>query len=201
MCGSHSLPTRSRKSSPGSSEGKDTTMLEHGQMVEFVHTATAAVFSTMLGMEVTPKPEHVDQAPPMISDGVMALVGLAGPWIGAGVIICRAEFAIRVCNQLLMAEETSVNEDVLDAMGEVANMIIGNFKTLVENHLGPLCLSIPTVIYGRNFTSRSIGNNDWVVLPFECNGDTIEIRVCLSAATGSGGSRTTAALHHSTSLA
>lgn len=164
-------------------------MIEHHQMVEYVHSATESVFSTMLGMEITPKPEHVDQAPPMISDGVMSLVGLAGPWIGTGVITCSTEFAIQVCNHLLMAEETAVNEDVLDAMGEVTNMIIGNFKTFAENHLGPLCLSIPTVIHGRNFTSRSLGNNDWVVLPFECNGETIEIRVCLAKASTPSASR------------
>lgn len=155
-------------------------MINHGRLVEYARSATAAVFSTMLDMEVTPKPEHLDRTPPMISDGVMALVGLAGPWIGAGVVTCNAKFAIQICNHLLMAEETAVNEDVLDAVGEVANMIIGNFKTLVEEDVGPLCLSIPTVIYGRNFTSRSVGSNDWVVVPFEYNGDSMEIRICLA---------------------
>src|SRR5664279_2329136 len=155
-------------------------MIEHGEIVEYVRTASAEVFSTMLGMELIARPEHLDQTPPMIADGVMALVGLAGTWVGSGVITCDAKFAIEVCNHLLMAEETSVNEDVLDAMGEVANMIIGNFKTLAEEHVGPLCLSIPTVIHGRNFTSRSIGNTAWVVLPFECNGDVMQIRICLA---------------------
>ena len=155
-------------------------MIEHDKIVEYVRSATADVFSTMLGMEVTPEPEHVEQTPPVIAEGVMALVGLAGPCTGAGVITCGSAFAIQVCNHLLMAEETSVNEDVLDAMGEVANMIIGNFKTLAEEHVGPLCLSIPTVIHGRNFTSRSIGNTAWVVLPFECNGDVMQIRICLA---------------------
>ena len=156
------------------------TMLEHEKIVKYVRSVTADVFSTMLGMEVTPEPEHVEQTPPVIAEGVMALVGLAGPCTGAGVITCGSAFAIQVCNHLLMAEETSVNEDVLDAMGEVANMIIGNFKTLAEEHVGPLCLSIPTVIHGRNFTSRSIGNTAWVVLPFECNGDVMQIRICLA---------------------
>jgi chemotaxis protein CheX len=156
-------------------------MIEHEEIVKYVSSATADVFSTMLGMEVAPKPEHVEETPPMIADGVMALVGLAGTCTGAGVITCGTAFAIQVCNHLLMAEETSVNEDVLDAMGEVANMIIGNFKTLAEEHVGPLCLSIPTVIHGRNFTSRSIGNAAWVVVPFECNGDIMQVRICLAA--------------------
>jgi chemotaxis protein CheX len=81
-----------------------------------------------------------------------------------------------------MSDATSVNEEVLDAVGEVANMIIGNFKTMVEEHLGPLGLSIPTVIYGRNFTSRSLGTNSWIVLPFSCDGEVITIRCCLAPA-------------------
>jgi len=143
-------------------------MIEHCKIVEYARCATTEVFSTMLDMEVAPQPEHLDQTPPMISDGVMALVGLAGTYTGAGVVTCNAKFAIQVCNHLLMAEETSVNEDVLDAMGELANDV------------GPIGLSIPTVIYGRNFTSRSVGNNDWVVLPFEYGGEILEIRICLA---------------------
>jgi chemotaxis protein CheX len=157
-------------------------MIEARTIVEFVKTSAADVFSTMLGLEIACESEYTDQNAPTVSDGVMAFVGMAGAWTGAGVISCSAAFACRICNQLLMSEATSVNEEVLDAVGEVANMVIGNFKTMVEEQLGPMGLSIPTVIYGRNFTSRSVGTNNWIVLPFSCGGERIEIRCCLSPA-------------------
>jgi chemotaxis protein CheX len=157
-------------------------MIDDKKIVEFVRAAAADVFSTMLGMEIVAEPAFTDQNAPTISDGLLAFVGIAGPWTGAGAIVCSAAFACKVCNQLLMTEACSVNEEVLDAVGEVANMIIGNFKTMMEEVLGPLGLSIPTVIYGRNFTSRSLGKNAWVVVPFSCNGEVFEIRCCLSAA-------------------
>ena len=157
-------------------------MIEEKTLVEFVRTSTADVFSTMLGLEIVSEPEYSDQNAPTVSDGVLAFVGMAGSWTGAGAISCSATFACRICNQLLMTDATSVNEEVLDAVGEVANMIIGNFKTMVEEHLGPLGLSIPTVIYGRNFTSRSLGSNHWIVLPFKCGDETITIRCCLAPA-------------------
>ena len=155
-------------------------MIEEKTIIEYVRASAADVFSTMLGLEIVNEPEYSDQNAPTISDGVLAFVGLAGSWTGAGVISCSAAFACRICNQLLMSDATSVNEEVLDAVGEVANMIIGNFKTMIEEHLGPLGLSIPTVIYGRNFTSRSLGTNSWIVLPFSCEGETISIRCCLA---------------------
>ena len=157
-------------------------MIEEKTMIEYVRASTADVFATMLGLEIENEPEYSDQNAPTVSDGVLAFVGMAGRWAGAGAIACSAPFACRLCNQLLMTEATSVNEEVLDAVGEVANMIIGNFKTMVEEHLGPLGLSIPTVIYGRNFTSRSLGTNQWIVLPFKCGDETITVRCCLAPA-------------------
>jgi len=157
-------------------------MIQTEQIVEYVRTAAADVFSTMLGMEIESSPGYLDKTDPAVSDGVLAFIGLAGPWAGAGAISCTANFACQICAALLMTESRAVNEEVLDAVGEVTNMIIGNFKTLAEQHLGPLGLSIPTVIYGHNFTSRSTGHNDWIVLPFHCQGEAIEIRVCLAPA-------------------
>jgi CheY-specific phosphatase CheX len=64
-------------------------------------------------------------------------------------------------------------------------MVIGNFKTAAEAVVGPLNLSVPTVIYGRNFTSRSMGNNDWVVMPFKCEDESFEIRIWFAPASES----------------
>lgn len=97
--------------------------------------------------------------------GVIALVGLAGKWTGSGRISCSLRFASRLCASLLMAEYGAVNEEVLDAVAEVSNMIIGNVKTTLEDELGPLGLSIPTVIYGRNYQARSSGITEWTVVP------------------------------------
>lgn len=157
-------------------------MIDEKTIIEYVRASTAGVFSTMLGLDVVNEPECFDTNAPTVSDGVLAFVGMAGRWTGAGVISCSASFACRICNQLLMTDAKSVNEEVLDAVGEVANMIIGNFKTMIEEHLGPLGLSIPTVIYGRNFTSRSLGTNRWIVLPFTSEGETITVRCCLAPA-------------------
>ena len=134
----------------------------------------------MLGLELAVGEPRVEQEAPGITDGVFAFVGIAGGWTGSGTISCTASFACMLCAQLLSMEAKSVNEEVLDAVGEITNMIIGNFKTQVEESVGSLGLSIPTVIYGRNFTSRSLGRNDWVVLPFRHGREVMEIRVCLA---------------------
>jgi chemotaxis protein CheX len=157
-------------------------MIEPQKLIDYTRSATADVFSTMLGMESEALEPRTDAEFPTISDGVMALVGMAGTWTGAGVICCSAQFACQLCNQFIGASAEAVDEEVLDAVGELANMIIGSFKTSVEEHVGALGLSVPTVIYGRNFTSRSIGQNAWIVLPFRSGEEIFEVRICLAQA-------------------
>jgi chemotaxis protein CheX len=154
-------------------------MFENDLIVGYVSSAAAEVFGTMLGMEIETLPCRMDGSDPSVDDGVLAFVGMAGPWTGAGAITCTADFARQICAALLGSEADSVNEEVLDALGEVTNMIIGGFKTLIEQHTGPLGLSIPTVVYGRNFTSHSTGRNEWVVAPFRCGDQQMDVRVCL----------------------
>lgn len=156
--------------------------MQRQEIVDAVQSATIEVFSTMLGMDATPAEVRSDNSSPAVNDGVMAFVGVAGPWMGNGVISCSAAFACQLCATFLMTEAPAVNEEVLDAVGELANMVIGNFKTAAEAIVGPLNLSVPTVIYGRNFTSRSLGNNDWVVMPFQCGNERFEIRIWFAPA-------------------
>lgn len=111
--------------------------------------------------------------------GVIALVGFAGEWSGTGAVRCGARLACTISSQMLMAEYPSVNDEVLDVMGEVANMIIGNFKDDVAYKLGPLGLSIPTVIYGKNFQARNASGLSWTVVPFDCQGELFEVKISI----------------------
>ena len=79
-----------------------------------------------------------------------------------------------------MTETSAVNEEVLDAVAELTNMIIGSVKTDLEAHLGPLGLSIPTVVFGRNFKTRSAGNTEWMNVTFDWDGERLLVKMCLA---------------------
>jgi chemotaxis protein CheX len=112
----------------------------------------------------------------------MALVGIAGKWTGTGRILVSPQLACTLAGHLLMSTFEGVDEEVLDAMAEIANMVVGNVKTVLEEELGPLCLSVPTVIFGKNYMTRSGKVKEWLVVPFSCAGETIECRFCLMPA-------------------
>lgn len=156
--------------------------MQQQEIIQAVQNSVAEVFSTMLGAEIRTGEMRSDHASPRVNEGIMAFVGIAGPWVGNGIIRCSAGFACRLCEALIITQASAVNEEVLDAVGEIANMIIGNFKTAAEAAVGPLALGVPTVIYGRNFTSKSVGSNDWLVLPFFCFDEEFEVRLWFAPA-------------------
>jgi len=138
------------------------------------------VFSTMLGAELGPGESFVEAATPEANDGVLALIGVAGPWTGTGILSCSPKLACRMCAQMLMTESSSINEEVLDALAELTNMIIGGAKTALELELGPLGLSIPTVVYGRNFKTKSAAHVEWIVIRFRWDDDSFDVKLCLT---------------------
>lgn len=104
-----------------------------------ISKASREVFETMLNLPLQIDPSVMRNAiEPETFHGVVALVGVAGSWTGTGHISCTSVFAQKLAGALLMTEYESVNEDVLDAVAEVANMIVGNVKTFFEEKLGPL---------------------------------------------------------------
>jgi chemotaxis protein CheX len=151
------------------------------EIVALIHADTEKVFTTMLGIQAVPSPDATQAGSGGENGGVVALLGFAGQWVGSGSVHCSAKLACVITGKLLMTEVDQVDDEVLDAIGEIANMIIGNFKDDAADKLGQLGLSTPTVIHGKNFQTRNWGGQSWVTVPFDCDGELFEVKICLIA--------------------
>ena len=143
-------------------------------------TSAKSVFSLMLGMEVGPL-EPFELAEPKPYDGVISLVTFSGDWIGAGMFCCPERLACSIGSAMLGHQVDNIDSDVLDGIGEMANMIIGNLKERIESRTGPLALSIPTVVYGKNFSARTAIRAPWTIQPFQLGDQVLEVRACVKA--------------------
>ena len=153
-------------------------------LVNAILAATSEVFDVMLNLAVTPGPAYRDRPNSEPTDGVVALIGLAGPWVGTGLIQCDTDLARVLFSHLVKVEAApggdGVDGEVLDAVAEIANMIVGNVKTTLEERLGPMGMSIPTVVFGRNFTTRGGGSEPWTIVPFTCRDSRLLVKICLT---------------------
>ncbi len=153
--------------------------MEQELLERLIIKATRDVFGMMLGMEITPGRFYEEQRATTETETVVALIGLAGACIGTGMISCPPALACKISSRMLMTHFEAVSEDILDAMGEMANMIFGGVKTELEEHFGQVGLSIPTVIFGRNFETRTVAQKPWTVVPVKAGSDLLELKICL----------------------
>ena len=156
-----------------------TNLEMRDKVTQSILISTESVFSTMLGMDLKPGEAFDKKGSASPTDGVVSLIGLAGPWMGTGSIACSPALACKISGALLMSEFAGVDDEVLDAVAEVTNMVIGNVKTIIEEEVGPMGLSIPTVIFGKNFATKSVGSSSWTVIPFTYENETMIVQVCL----------------------
>jgi chemotaxis protein CheX len=123
------------------------------------------VFDIMLGTNL-----RILGSPADAKDGEFtALVGLAGSLCGVLSIRCTNQAARIMAGKMLDMPPEEVDSDSWDALGEIANMIAGNFKGKLSGVGNHCMLSVPTIIVGTDYESRSVtgGNLIEVIFDFE----------------------------------
>jgi chemotaxis protein CheX len=106
------------------------------------------VFQTMMGLDV----RVVDAPFPPAGELITAAISLAGTWKGAVLVECGLNEAYLFTSRMIGVDPpTSLNDDVRDALGELANMVGGNLKSVLPGGVG---LSLPTVVWGQDYTMQ-----------------------------------------------
>lgn len=117
--------------------------------------AAREVFSLMLGVELTSVTEPVSEEGITIT----SMVGLAGSLCGLLSLRCSTHSAALMASKMLGIDVGSNSDEIQDAVGEVCNMVAGNFKNKISG-LGDGCqLSVPTVITGESYSLRTLTND------------------------------------------
>ncbi len=112
-----------------------------------------SVFATMLDLPIESAPPPT--APP--GDILTAVEHFAGDWRGAVLLECTRDQAFEFTHRLMCIDRpSSMNDDVRDAMGELANMLAGNLKSVLPHGVG---LSMPSVVEGTDYSLRVCGGN------------------------------------------
>lgn len=89
-----------------------------------------------------------------VTSDVAAAVSVTGAWRGHVVIGCSTGASLHAASALLGVPATEVTEDdVADALGELANIIGGNVKALLPE---PCALSLPFVVNGAGVRWPSV---------------------------------------------
>ncbi len=125
---------------------------------------TKDVFSTMLMVDLESDCDgEVEKH--HIQSNLTSMIGLGGGIRGMLAVHCPAVVAKAITGNFLGMDVEELDEDVKDAIGEIANMVAGNLKISYESIDIQIELAIPTSIVGDSFTISGIAHANRVILP------------------------------------
>jgi chemotaxis protein CheX len=144
--------------------------------VKFINpfvVAAQTVFKTMLSIELSLGKPILKEAKTTSGD-VTGIMSMVGDKKGTIAISFREKGALFVFNSLMGDDASGIVPEVVDAIGELTNIISGQARKEFENAGINLKASIPMVVVGKGVETNFITKLPIVSLPFnfsDGNGD------------------------------
>jgi chemotaxis protein CheX len=109
-----------------------------------INQIVSETFETMLATDV------LTGALPQLEDRVLtAMVSFAGDWTGVLTFECGSAPAIAFARRFLQDDSiTELTSDVCDSLGELANIVAGNLKSVLAPGLS---LGTPSLVEGNDY--------------------------------------------------
>lgn len=140
-----------------------------------LESAATEVFEMMAGARLEPTASAADEP----KGDRTAMVGMAGALCGMTTIRCSGESAAKLASRMLGGEAAMNTSTACDALGELCNMVAGNFKSKVSS-LGDRCmLSVPTVISGEDYVLQPVSFSEGFSLALSFEGAPIWISLII----------------------
>jgi chemotaxis protein CheX len=147
------------------------------QLIGHLDKDVREIFSTMVGVELPQSQTTVTVT--KFQDCVTAMIGFAGSYHGMISINTPQTVALVFASQMLGMEITECDDDVRDALGEIANMIGGSFKHHFIKDGHEVRLSTPSVMSGNEYVMNAAPGT--LTLMFENSADNFLVSVYLEA--------------------
>jgi chemotaxis protein CheX len=137
--------------------------------------AALEVFEMMAGVRLETSPASTEEP----RGEQTAMVGMAGALCGMTTLRCTRATSAKFASLMLGGDAASDPSTAQDALGELCNMIAGNFKGKVSTLADHCMLSVPTVITGEDY-SMSIGEpSEGVTVALTFDGEPIWIALII----------------------
>ncbi|HXT70712.1 MAG TPA: chemotaxis protein CheX [Vicinamibacterales bacterium] len=149
------------------------------QLVDTLTTSVEDVFTTMVFQPVQPG-GVVGEVPRLKQTNIVATVAFAGHRRGAVSFHSSADCAKDIAGSMLGITPAEINGELPDAIGEIANMIAGTFRTKLAAFEPACAISVPTVTMGSDFATRYVAEVSRTVIPFTMSGQTLWVELILT---------------------
>jgi len=136
---------------------------------DLMETAACEVFQLMVGVNVRQIPAPQSSK----NESMSAIVGMAGRLCAIFRVLCEQSVAVSIGRKMLGEEGPADLANARDALGEICNMVAGNFKAKIDGLADGCMLSVPTVVAGRDFQVHMVPNGERIEFCFDYDSSPI----------------------------
>ncbi|MDP7033076.1 MAG: chemotaxis protein CheX [Planctomycetota bacterium] len=141
---------------------------------QFVH-ATIETFQMMIGITPSMSGRPYLQQEASSSEEISAIIGLSGHLQGGVALRFGKDVASGLVQAMLKMEEAPLEADVLDGVGEIANIVAGALKGAVGR--SDVSISLPQVVLSQGHRLHYSVKMPSLVVPFTCDMGPFQIEV------------------------
>jgi len=138
-------------------------------LIQYIHPfikVCKKVFQDLVGQTVDAKLPYITEKDKAGEWDISAIIGLTGEARGAVVISMKKELAIKLTTILTGTQYAGLDDDVVDAIGELVNIIAGNVKQELEESFR-LVISLPAIVKGKEHSINWPDNQTRIIcIPF-----------------------------------
>lgn len=137
--------------------------------VEFINpflNAAMNVVKTMSNVEVKPGKPSLKKNNLSFGD-ITGVIGLAGLNVSGNLVVSfETQCILAIVNAMLSSDYKELNDDIVDAVGELTNMICGSTKHDL-NVLGiSIQMATPIILRGKNIEISQLSAAPVIAIPF-----------------------------------
>ncbi len=140
--------------------------------------ATQQVISTMAFTEATAGKPYLKKDNVARGD-ISGVIVLSGSAQGIIAVTFSKECILEIVSAMFGEKMEALNDEVRDAVGEIANMISGQARQKLETMDTNLKAAIPTVLAGQNHIINFADGKPIIAVPFTTPHGQFTVEVCL----------------------
>lgn len=140
--------------------------------------ATMNVIKTMARIDSTAGKPFLKKQETAIGD-ISGVIGIYGETDGSIAVSFEESSVLAIVSNMFGETMKSIDNDVIDAVGEITNMISGQARMELETLGRHFQAAIPSVFTGKNHLVTHVARGPRIAIPFTTPNGAFVIEVCL----------------------
>lgn len=137
------------------------------------------VLSTMADIEAKAGKPFINKKRTTLGD-VSGLINISGSARGTMALSLETGTILKIVNNMLYENYTEIDEQILDAVGELTNMIAGQARGKLSEQGMSFQASTPEVVLGKDKKMKHLKKAPILAIPFETPDGNLIVEVCFA---------------------